>query len=48
MNDTANNKGFRVIDGIMKSYEQSKRGLSAAYHKRIIQADGVSTKPLLI
>ena len=42
------NKGFRYIDGQMKSYEQSKRGLSYVYHKRIVCDDGVTTKPLLI
>ena len=46
--DTAINKGFRYIDGFMKSYEQSKKGLSYAYHKRIVCDDGINTKPLLI
>jgi hypothetical protein len=32
----------------MKSYEQSKTGLSYAYHKRIVQPDGITTKPILI
>ena len=42
------NKGFRYIEGYMKSYEQNKKGLSNAYHKRIVQPDGITTKPLLI
>ena len=46
--DTANNKGFRYISGTMKSYEQSKKGLSYVYHKRIVCEDGVTTKPLNI
>ena len=46
--DTANNKGFRYISGTMKSYEQQKKGLSYAYHKRIVQEDGVTTIPLNI
>ena len=46
--DTAHNKGFRYISGVMKSYEQEKRGLSHCYHKRIVCEDGISTKPLNI
>ena len=42
------NRGFRYIDGFMKSYEQNKKGLSYAYHKRIICDDGINTKPLNI
>jgi hypothetical protein len=42
------NKGMRYINGYMKSYEQSKRGLSYVYHKRIVCPDGVTTKPLNI
>jgi hypothetical protein len=33
-NDIAINKGFRYVDSGMKSYEQEKKGLSYAYHKR--------------
>jgi hypothetical protein len=32
-NDQVLKKGFRYIDGYMKSYEQNKKGLSYAYHK---------------
>ncbi len=32
----------------MKSYEQNKKGLSHAYHKRIVSEDGITTKPLNI
>ncbi len=32
----------------MKSYEQSKQGVSYVYHKRIVCPDGVITKPLII
>ncbi len=31
----------------MKSYEQNKKGLSYAYHKRIVCADGITKKPLI-
>ena len=47
-NDQVLNKGFRYVDGTMKSYEQNKKGLSYAYHKRIVQSDGITTKPLNI
>ena len=46
--DRVLNKGFRYIDSGMKSYEQEKRGLSFAYHKRIVCEDGITTKPLNI
>jgi hypothetical protein len=46
--DTANNTGFRYINGTMKTYEQQKKGLSYAYHKRIVLQDGISTIPLNI
>ena len=44
--DKVLNKGFRYIDSSMKSYEQSKRGLSYVYHKRIVCADGVTHKTI--
>jgi hypothetical protein len=46
--DMVLNKGMRYINGTMKSYEQEKKGLSYAYHKRIVQNDGITTKPLNI
>ena len=46
--DIVNNKGFRYVAGYMKSYEQEKKGLSYVYHKRIVQNDGITTKPLNI
>ena len=46
--DTVTNQGFRYIEGVMKTYEQTKKGLSYVYHKRIVQSDGISTKPLNI
>jgi hypothetical protein len=42
------NKGMGYINGYMKSHEQKKRGLSYAYHKRIVQDDGITTKALSI
>ena len=46
--DIANNTGFRYIYGFMKTYEQSKKGLSYVYHKRIVLEDGITTIPLNI
>jgi hypothetical protein len=46
--DTAHNKGFRMVDGTMKSYEQDKKGLSYVYCKRIVLPDGINTVPLNI
>ncbi len=46
--DQVLNKGFRYIEGYMKSHEQNKKGLSYAYHKRIVQSDGITTNPLNI
>ena len=46
--DIVNNTGFRYINGTMKTYEQQKKGLSYAYHKRIVHSDGISTSPLNI
>ena len=46
--DIVLNKGFRYVNGTMKTYEQVKKGLSYAYHKRIVCEDGITTKPLNI
>ncbi len=46
--DMVLNKRMRYINGTMKSYEQEKQGLSYAYHKRIVQKDGITTIPLNI
>ena len=44
----ATNRGFRYINGHMKSYTQEKKGLSYVYNKTILLADGISTIPLNI
>jgi hypothetical protein len=46
--DIVNNKGFRYIGGVKKTYEQEKKGLSYVYCKRIVLGDDISTVPLLI
>jgi len=37
------NKGFRVVNNKMYSYEQQKRGFSSYYDKRKVLDDGIST-----
>ena len=40
------NSGFRYHGGVMKTYEQSKCGISGYYYKRCVAADGRTTTPL--
>ena len=44
--DMARNRGFRMKDGAMYTYEQYKLGLSAYYDKRRVLEDGVHTEPI--
>ena len=44
--DVVTNRGFRMRDGAMYTYEQRKLGLSAYYDKRWVLPDGVHTEPL--
>ncbi len=37
---------FRYVDSGMKSYEQEKKGMSYAYHKRKVTANGIDATPL--
>ena len=40
--DRAKNRGFRMVNGRMVTYEQHKLGLSAYYDKRWVPQDGGS------
>ena len=40
------NRGFRMRDGSMYTYEQRKLGLSTYYDKRWVLPDGIHTEPL--
>ena len=40
------NKGFRVYEQGMLTYEQNKLGLSAYYDRRYVLEDGIHTRPL--
>ena len=44
--DNATNRGFRMRDGQMVTYEQQKLGLSGYYDKRWVLEDGIHTKPI--
>ena len=44
--DMATNRGFRMHQGAMYTYEQRKLGLSAYYDKRWVLEDGIHTEPL--
>ena len=43
---TTTNRGIRVWDKTVTTYEQTKVGLTCIYIKRKVQDDGVSTTPL--
>ena len=44
--DLATNRGFRMHNGAMYTYEQRKLGLSAYYDKRWLLPDGIHTEPI--
>ena len=46
INLTSTNRGFRTINHVVATYEQTKKGLSYFYPKRQVQDDGIHTKPL--
>ena len=43
---TATNRGFRMQDVKIVTYQQQKLGLSAYYDKRWVLPDGIHTEPL--
>jgi len=44
--DMATNRGFRMRDGHMVTYEQQKLGLSVYYYKRWVLPNGIHTEPI--
>ena len=44
--DVATNTGFRVWEQGVATYTQRKLGLSAYYDRRIVEEDGIHTRPL--
>ena len=48
INVTSTNRGFRTVLHSVATYEQTKEGLSSFYPKRIVDADGIHTRPLTL
>ena len=46
VNVTSTNTGFRMIEHSAATYEQTKERLSCFYPKRVVEEDGIHTKPL--
>ena len=46
INVTSTNRGFRTFHHSVATYEQTKKGLSYFYPKRIVDVDGIHTRPL--
>ena len=46
INLKSTNRGFRTINLCVAIYEQTKKGLSYFYPKRIVSSDGIHTVPL--
>ena len=46
INVISTNRGIRTIQHSVATYEQTKKGLSYFYTKRIVDEDGIHTKPL--
>ena len=46
INVTSANRGFRTVHHSVATYEQTKKGLSSFYPKRIVDSDGIHTRPL--
>ena len=44
--EDSGDSGFRTINHMVATYEQTKKGLSYFYPKRQVQDDGIHTKPL--
>ena len=46
INVTSTNRDFRTVHYSVATFEQTKKGLSYFYPKRIVDPDGVHTRPL--
>ena len=46
VNVTSTNRGLRLIQHSVATYEQTKKGLSYFYPKRIVEEEGIHTKTL--
>ena len=46
VNVTSSNRRFRTMERSVATYEQTKKGLSYFYQKRLVEEDEIHTKPL--
>ena len=46
VNVTSTNRGFRTMKHSVATYKQTKKGLCYFYPKRLVEEDGIHTKPL--
>ena len=46
VNVTSTNRGFRTIQHSVATYEQTRKRFTYFYPKRIVEEDGIHTKPL--
>ena len=46
VNEKSTNRGFRTINHVVATYEQTKKGLSYFCLKRKVQIDGLHTVPV--
>ena len=45
---TSTNRGFRTVHHSLATYEQTQKGRSYFCSKRIVDADGIHTRPLIL
>ena len=48
VNVTSTNRGFRTMKHSVATYEQTKKGLSYLYPKRLVGGDGIHTEPIVL
>ena len=48
VNVTSTNRGFRTVHHSVATYEKTKKGQSYFYEKRIVDVDGIHTRPLIL
>ena len=48
VNVTSTNRGFRTMKHSVATYDQTKKGLSYFYPKRLVEEDEIHTQPLAL
>ena len=46
LNVSSTSRGFQIVHHSVVSFEQTEKGLSYFYPKRVVDADGIHTRPL--